>query len=302
MFLDCRGYYDLACQLVTFISGLLILYRAGSNYSEIKKRKEGAQLTSDQKLSRNRKIIMNLLNMGLVLFYLTQTLLSMIIFSLVTEDLQNVRSQKLNFIYEFMEIFRSNLMNCLIIIVGLLYWRAVKFYYLGTMTMDHPPFYSDHMVLMYYFGLGMSLLTVILSLVYFCTLDIDNSINFYELDILNICNIGIALISILLFLISRIKYCWEMTSRLKISRNTILKEDVYNIVIFTSISIKIAEFVLEIVGIDYTQQLRQFNKDCIDALPYHALILFISNLMIDLIPSFILTKIFTAFAREKYKS
>jgi hypothetical protein len=80
---------------------------------------------------------------------------------------------------------------------------------------------------------------------------------------------------------------------------TINRERIYNMaVIFSSIA-RISLCILGMNGIDLNS-LRTYDDDCQDTLPLHAVLLLLITLGVDLLPSFIFSRIFTSFERQRH--
>lgn len=84
-FLDCRGYYDLAAEIVGLILTGLILYWALSNYRELKREKNQFNDT-EYEHSLRRKIRVNLLNIIFLFIFLIHIIFSMILFQITNEQ------------------------------------------------------------------------------------------------------------------------------------------------------------------------------------------------------------------------
>jgi hypothetical protein len=51
--------------------------------------------------------------------------------------------------------------------------------------------------------------------------------------------------------------------------------------------------MINLMGIDYTEGLRNYGENCIDESPWHALVIFLMTVCIDLIPPLIFNFIFS---------
>lgn len=127
-FLDCRGYYDLAAEMAAVLAAGATFYRAMVNYRELKREKGKDNLEYEHSLRRKQRV--NLLNLAFLVGCLAHILLSMVLFQVVSEwGIEEVTGSDLQMWYKMSEILVVELLNVLLLAVGLLYWHGLNFFY-----------------------------------------------------------------------------------------------------------------------------------------------------------------------------
>jgi hypothetical protein len=103
-YLDCRGYYDLAADIITVLLGLLVLLRALSNYRELRL-EQNVRNGTEYGDSIGRKISINCINIAFLLTFEGHLVFSMILFQVVNESgVEGIMGSHLQLWYKFTEI------------------------------------------------------------------------------------------------------------------------------------------------------------------------------------------------------
>jgi len=83
-FIDCRGYYDLAAEIVGCMATAVLLVWTINNYRGLK-REKGAEDVTEYQRSLRRKIRINLMNIIFLTFFIAHISFSMILFQVGNE-------------------------------------------------------------------------------------------------------------------------------------------------------------------------------------------------------------------------
>ena len=105
--------------------------------------------------------------------------------------------------------------------------------------------------------------------------------------------------STIICLANRLLYQKNILNNLNLNRSTIKKEKIYSLLIGFSSCCRIACMTLNLVGIDYYKPLRNFDEECIDQSPIHALMILLMTVCINLVPPLIFSIIFCSSYSEK---
>jgi hypothetical protein len=63
--------------------------------------------------------------------------------------------------------------------------------------------------------------------------------------------------------------------------------------------IRMIMYIFDILDLDYGRYVRNFDSNCYDVSPYNALILISVTFLVDLLPVYIFSKMFTTFEQQK---
>lgn len=127
-FLDCMGYWDFAFQIISVFIICAIIYNTLRNINDLNNERKDASSIESRK-STIRKLTVHSISFIYQFFLLTSILFSTMIFILCRENMQSARDYKVNLWYKWSEVVFINLLNCLNLTVGLLYWKAVRAFY-----------------------------------------------------------------------------------------------------------------------------------------------------------------------------
>lgn len=126
-FLDCRGYYDLAAEIVGSIATVVLLYWTINNYRELKLEK-GREDDGEYEHSLRRKIRISLMNIIFLTMFLLHILYSMVLFQVGNES--GVAALNTHSLwYKLSEVVVVELLNAVLLTVGWLYWKGLNSFY-----------------------------------------------------------------------------------------------------------------------------------------------------------------------------
>ncbi len=127
-FLDCIGYWDLTSEIASILLLGLIMYKTFINIMNLKK-ESLAQSEISAKNSVVRKSLVNYISLTYQCFLFVSILFSIFIFLVYQDDIREAGDHKINLWYKWSEIIFINLLNCLNLTIGLLYWKAVRAFF-----------------------------------------------------------------------------------------------------------------------------------------------------------------------------
>lgn len=200
------------------------------------------------------------------------------------------------------QVICINLLNCLILTVGKLYWGAVRLYLLGReVDLESQRgvlvFYRKKMKHVFTFVYGFAAACVISSaflLVYAhgdhmnANFSMENAINFI-----------VAMFCIIIFLFSRLHCYYVIQKNREISKSQIRKEFVYTFFVFLTCALRITIYWLSILKIDPSSAIRTVRStDCYDDQPWHALYIISLTIFVNQLPAFIFLLIFREATTE----
>jgi hypothetical protein len=117
--------------------------------------------------------------------------------------------------------------------------------------------------------------------------------------VINILVLVSCLISIAFFLTFRLLYYKNIFMSVKLGGHTIRREQFYNLLILSTSFARIVISVLSILEVSLDATRSYEYGQCHDTLPLHGIILLLITFLVDLLPSFIFTRIFTTFERHR---
>lgn len=116
--------------MVTVLAAAATFYRAMVNYRELRAEKGKDKENVEYENSLRRKQRVNLLNLAFLVGCLAHVGMSMVLFQVVSEwGIEEVIGNSLQKWYKMSEIVVVELLNVLLLAVGLLYWHGLNFFY-----------------------------------------------------------------------------------------------------------------------------------------------------------------------------
>jgi hypothetical protein len=120
-----------------------------------------------------------------------------------------------------------------------------------------------------------------------------------EIQVINIINMGGTFVSTFICIFSRFTYYKEIFQSVRMRRPIRVKERIYSAIIMISSIVRMAMYLLDIIDLDFGRFVRNFDSNCYDVTPYHALILITVTFLVDLLPVYIFSKMFTTMEQQK---
>lgn len=141
-YLDCRGYYDLAADIITSIAALLVILRALNNYRYLRE-EEVLRHGTEYGYGLARKMNINIINGVFLLTFLIHLVFSMVLFQIINEQkVTYILEYGLQLWYRFSEVIFVQLLNSLLLAVGWLHWKGLNGFY-RIKEIEPPCIYSD---------------------------------------------------------------------------------------------------------------------------------------------------------------
>lgn len=129
LYLDCRGYYDLATDIVTAVIAFLVLIKSLHNFRELRL-EQNNQNQPQYAHAISRKIMVNAVNIGYIITFQAHLSFSMILFQVINEmGKEGIIEDRLNLWYKFSQVLFVEVLNCLLVTVGWLYWKGLYSFY-----------------------------------------------------------------------------------------------------------------------------------------------------------------------------
>ena len=142
-YLDCRGFYDLAAEAIALVLACLICRTVLTHYINLSRESESGNNSEYQKSVRRKKWI-NFIQIVYLCTLITCQLCSIALFLVYLFDLQYILGHRLGPIYKITEVLFINGLNALNVTMGLLYWKAMRGYYV--LSDIHIPFLARRFV------------------------------------------------------------------------------------------------------------------------------------------------------------
>ena len=128
LFLDCRGYFDVAGEIAALLLSLLTLFLAVRNCRALSQERWSSG-EPEIEASRKRKMSVNVFTIIFIVILIIEILYGVIFFFVISDPATTKIGRGVGVGYKFIEIFCVLSLNGLIISVGYLYWRALRVFF-----------------------------------------------------------------------------------------------------------------------------------------------------------------------------
>lgn len=244
-FLDCRGYYDLAAEIVITVIACLVLMKALGNYRDLKLEQS---LATGLQYADNlgRKVRINLFNIVFLISFILHIVFSMILFTVSDEEegTNTIINNKLNLWYQFTHVTSVQLLNYLEVVIGWLYWKTLNSFYelkgLRTPKLYHNN--AKYLIFFILFFIGGIILACVVDSVF----DFEGMQRF-----INWLMLGSQFISTLFFILFRVLYYRNIFCSVKLSKRSVQRQYIYNILIILTSLGRICLCILEAMSINF---------------------------------------------------